>query len=357
MKPARSAPILVPRSIADAPEVKAPDFAAIRRWARGLRDLRGRAPPGPESGSSLYFQRFGDRFGYLFDLSDESLRQIRHHTYHLTGDVYVAYELEADARAWRARHGYDLLVRNLPPDLCLDEPEGGIGFHYPDGRFLSLDVVRFQSIVRTLHRRGEIQRLRGLARPHILDIGCGYGGLAYQMSRILPAATFFLVDVPETLFLTAIYLALLVPAGSLYLYDPNDFGEQLAAGFPDAQFVLLPSHEAQRLKGERIDLAISIESFQEMSRDQVAQYLDLMVACLAGPLYSWNRSHSPRNAELVDFHREIESRLRVRYEADVASESPLRTLLRNAALRTGLLKRTTARSEFRRRELLAWPRP
>ena len=100
---------------------------------------------------SAYWADFCSYFDYMLGLPEESFSKLRIHTYHLTGDNYQIYIFHdpADYRA-KAR----TLVKDIPPQLVLNEPEGGIGFSYPDGRFLSRDIIRYQRSINTLYRHG-----------------------------------------------------------------------------------------------------------------------------------------------------------------------------------------------------------
>jgi hypothetical protein len=55
--------------------------------------------------------------------------------------------------------------------------------------------------VGTLHRQGVLERLASQPHPLTLEIGSGYGGLAFHLHRILGCGTRVLLDLPETLLL------------------------------------------------------------------------------------------------------------------------------------------------------------
>lgn len=106
----------------------------------------------------------------------EAWTKLRLHTYHFTGDNYQPYlwgEPGPLCGVWVRQ------VADLPDILRLSEPVGGIGFAY-EGRLISHDVIRFQHVVGTLHRLGVLERLAAQPHPLTLEIGSGYGGLAYH---------------------------------------------------------------------------------------------------------------------------------------------------------------------------------
>src|SRR6185436_6502532 len=120
-------------------------------------------------------------FSYSLELAAEAWTKLRLHTYHFTGDNYQSYlwgEPGPLCDLWAGQ------VADLPERLWLSEPAGGIGFPYR-GRLISQDILRFQRVVGALHRHFVLERLAGKAHPMTLEIGSGYGGLAYHLHRII----------------------------------------------------------------------------------------------------------------------------------------------------------------------------
>ena len=288
----------------------------IKAKVAAMLDERGALEGGqaPGAGPSRYWSDFCAFFDYLPGLPEESYEKLRLHTYHLTGDNYQRYYF-GDARAFLATGEWEALTAGLPNGFVLNEPEGGIGFRYPDGRFLSLDVLRFQRIVTNLYRHGILSRLTGVQgrRPRVLEIGGGYGGLAHHLQRVCGGRlSYFGVDLPETLLFSASYLALQNPGKKLYLYDHGDFEGRVRSGALDAyDFVLLPNYALEGLGKTSFDLVLNLASFQEMTADQVAWYLDFIQAHCQGMLYSWNKDHEPRNRELGSLSQALRERFEV----------------------------------------------
>jgi hypothetical protein len=172
---------------------------------------------------------------------------------------------------------------------------GGIGFAY-EGRLISHDIIRFQHVIGTLHRQGVLERLAGQPHPFTLEIGSGYGGLAYHLHRIVGRGTRVLLDLPETLLFAANYLTLHRPDARMYLYSSADAATALAK--PQAyDFILLPNFCLDRLKSWQFDLALNVESMQEMRAAQVNEYLAFL-ARTSRLFYSWNQEANPANREL-----------------------------------------------------------
>jgi SAM-dependent methyltransferase len=266
--------------------------------------------------ASKYWTHFCAKFDYVFGMDEESFAKLRLHTYHLTGDNYQLYYF-GNPNAWIPIKDIEEVTRGLPPSCVLNEPEGGIGHRYPDGRFLSGDVLRYQQVVTTLFRQGILRTLWDGRdhRPQVLEIGTGYGGLAHHLSRVLAegarGSTYFMVDLPETLVFAASYLTLLNPEKKIYLYDQKDFDSRLSSGGLAAyDFVLLPNYKLEALNRESFDLCVNVASLQEMTDAQVETYLDFIRATCSGVFYSWNQDCQPMNKELSN----LSDLLRVRFD-------------------------------------------
>lgn len=249
---------------------------------------------------SNYWSDFCSYFDYMLDLSEESLSRIRLHTYHLTGDNYLKYYFHAPENFMKTS-GLNNLTNELPSEYVLNEPEGGIGFHLENGRFVSLDIVRYQRAVSTLYRYGILSELvkDNGRRNLMLEIGSGYGGMAHHLSKICGNTTYILVDLPETLLFAASYLAVLNPHKKMYMYHENDYETILQPGAIESwDFVFIPNYRIEALVRLRYDLVINMASFQEMRAVQVEANLDFIRETCRGTFYSFNKDHQPRNMEL-----------------------------------------------------------
>lgn len=286
----------------------------VKRKVKAMLDERRAQSNGNRSifSPSEYWADFCSFFDYMLGLSEESFAKLRLHTYHLTGDNYQAYYL-GDAEHFRTALGVDALTEGIPAKYILNEPEGGIGFRFPGGRFVSGDILRFQRAVNALFKSGVFSELENNGRRNVvLEIGAGYGGLAHHLSAILGNATAVIVDLPETLLYSASYLSLLNPTKRIYFYEPENFEEFIHSDAVNStDFILLPNYKLDRLRHLRFDLAVNVASFQEMRTGQVQTYLDFIRETCRGVLYSCNQDRQPRNLELTN----LSELLRERFEA------------------------------------------
>lgn len=111
------------------------------------------------------------------------------------------------------------------------------------------------------------------AAPAVLEIGGGTGTLAVLLSLRLKPRLYTIVDLPEMMLHSSRTVRHMLPD------MPIHFAHRMPAGplkLPERGFFFVPHVDAHRLPSAAFDLALNIDSFQEMSRDQVWGYLDLV---------------------------------------------------------------------------------
>ncbi|MGH8641491.1 MAG: putative sugar O-methyltransferase, partial [Burkholderiales bacterium] len=127
---------------------------------------------------------------------------------------------------------YRELSRHVPDVLRVSPPNrfGEAGWIF-DGRIVNYDTYACLERVALLNAAGLLQRLSSGASgriPRILEIGGGYGGLAYHLKTLLPRARYIAVDLPESLLFAALYLTTLFPDESNVLVtSPEMIGRDL----------------------------------------------------------------------------------------------------------------------------------
>lgn len=240
-----------------------------------------------------------EKFQYMLTLEEKYYAQLRTHAYHLDGDSYLRYNSDTyrktDEMEWRR------IVNKIPESYIEGAPRCAGEFGHEIDQFLvSKNTIRFYAIIKTLQEKGLISSLRSSDAPLILEIGAGYGGLAYHLSRIVRRAQYIIVDLPETLLFAASYLTMACPESSLYLFDPKDIRAASATNFAGYDFVLLPNYALRYLNSFRFHLAINVGSFQEMNCAQLETYLDFLESRLRGVLYSQNQDSPTRNTSPVN---------------------------------------------------------
>ena len=129
-------------------------------------------------------------------------------------------------------------------------------FEYPGWPPVSRDLLDSINELYFLDRQlGLLQRADGPST--VLDIGAGYGRLAHRAVEAVPALHYLCTDaVPESTFLCEYYL-------------------RFRGCLDRAEVIPLDEIDA-RLPGRRIDLAVNVHSFSEMSQRTIAGWLALL---------------------------------------------------------------------------------
>lgn len=192
------------------------------------------------------------------------------------------------------------LYRELMSPAVLVTPPlvaGEVGFNI-FGCCVNRDGIAYMDRVKLMSEAGIIDRLRRLDRPRILEIGGGYGGLAYFLTRILPRASYVIVDLPSSLMHSGCYLTVAQSTHPVRLSDGT-----AAEVAPEIE--LLTNTMADTLIGRRFDLAINTISFAEMPAEVVRGYVDLIDRTLAddGELFEQNTSIDPEAVGRSNFCR------------------------------------------------------
>jgi hypothetical protein len=247
---------------------------------------------------SAYWREELANFEYMLDASPLVIERLRHHTLHVTGVRPYDYRSGADEKRELLAEKLAVLRELGGDDLLVPEPEllGGFGFAI-DGALFNIDTLKFYEALIALERGGLLAQLRNPSgRPLVIEIGPGWGGFAYQFKTLFPGACYVLVDLPELFLFSAVYLMSAFPQARVAFWnDEQPLEPKLLA---EHDFIFVPHTSFGKISTERIDLAINMVSFQEMTSEQVQAYVDRLVALGCRALYSLNRDRSSYNLEL-----------------------------------------------------------
>jgi hypothetical protein len=167
---------------------------------------------------------------------------------------------------------YARLVEKMPPQLRIRPPPrfGEFGWLI-DGCLASYDTFYYLQRIALFHEGGILDRLADIARtrrPRILEIGGGFGGLAHYLSVLNPGIEYTIVDLPESLAFSSVYLSVLHPNVTIDLVSHGK------APSKDASFRLCPNFLMDETvpNSTRFDLVINTASLNEMAPEQVSFY-------------------------------------------------------------------------------------
>jgi len=261
-------------------------------------------------------------------LSDEQLLFIRAFTGLFTQGTDDGSYQEIHSLAAK----YDQLTQNIPDEYHCGEPVPSklyerFGFYHKNN-LINRDIVRYQRTVTNLYNTGllKFDNNPDSKRKYFYEIGGGYGALAHQVSRIIGSNfTYVIIDLPGSLFLSSIYLRIVNPNKSIYLFDRDDFDrENIDKIMEEHDFVLLPHYILDEIeKFPPIDVAINLLSFPEMKESQLRYYFEFLSKNLDGWLYSENMRINPwhnKNETKGDFYKILSEFFEVIPNFDVSLE-------------------------------------
>ena len=261
-----------------------------------------------------------DGFRALCSKDRRVLNYFRMWTQHFTGYRLFSMELAieksfpdpaevspaADGRYLRIANRPDFYVARyldvcskLPPEMHISPPVrfGEIGWVI-DGKIVTCDTYAYQERIALMFECGAIDQLKVVAAagrtPRILEIGGGFGGLAYHLKKIVPQAHVVIVDIPESLVFAAAYLSLSIPHDRFVYMTGASPTTDLMCDEPGCTFV--PNFMFDRVvdAGFPFDLAINTLSMSEMGPDQVSYYCRGIQKLLApqGGFFEQNQDNS-----------------------------------------------------------------
>lgn len=173
---------------------------------------------------------------------------------------------------------FTALWERIPGYLHLSPPLrfGEVGW-LVRGVLLNLDTVAYWERLVLLYEAGLLDRgcPTGLkAGSRVLEIGGGYGGLAWYLQEAIPNLRYTMVDLPESLIYSATYLNVLHPRATRFL--ANYQFQELVEG------------------QEQFDLIINTLSMSEMTEAQVRVYCEGIPNLLAsgGVFFEQNQDNT-----------------------------------------------------------------
>jgi len=194
---------------------------------------------------------------------------------------------------------YIAIAQCVPTEVIARPPRilGEIGWNI-DGSPVNHDAYAYQERLNLLYEAGVIdwlrKRVEDSGNVSILEIGAGYGGLAYYLKHIIPQTNYYICDIPEALLFCTLYLALACPEYGYTIYDGTDKSVLHESRFG---FKFIPNFMFDDLLAAniRIDLAINTLSFSEMSERQVRYYAQNLSYMLGdtGILFEQNTDNRP----------------------------------------------------------------
>jgi len=135
-----------------------------------------------------------------------------------------------------------------------------------NGICVNRDVNALQERIYFMNAMGVFNNLTEINLPVIVEIGGGYGGLAYHLTSFFPNAIYIIIDLHASLVYSICYLTLTTENKKLSITkDIQDEYESSTIAFLGPEVI-------HSILKQKIDLAINTLSFAEMSKDVVSNY-------------------------------------------------------------------------------------
>ena len=293
----------------------------------GVRDTvleilaAGRRTPsaGPATPSAYWTEELGN-IDYMIDATPVILAKLRHHAFHITGLRPYDYRIATDEKAALFEQRLRTLMAMGGDELVVPEHPALGGFGYTvDGKLFNLDGLKYLEVLVGMKRAGVLDAFRRVKGRRVAwEIGGGWGGFAYQFTRVFPDTTYVITDLPELFLFSATYLQTVVPGARTLIIGPST-PDDARRNWRDYDFVFVPNTLAASLPWFAPHLLVNIASFQEMTAAQVTSYVELAARGRCPWLYSLNRERSRYNDELGS----VSELLGAHY--DLTDVSPLET--------------------------------
>lgn len=113
----------------------------------------------------------------------------------------------------------------------------------------------------------------------VLELGGGFGGLAYYLVRDHPQVTYVDFDLPEGVALASYYLMRCLPNVPIRLYGEAELSAEVLA---TPGFVIMPSFEIMNMPSKSAAVAFNSYSLAEMSPAAISVYLDQITRITGG---------------------------------------------------------------------------
>lgn len=172
----------------------------------------------------------------------------------------------------------------------LEEPDLGHPYRVRHrGRLVSEDSCN--SALEYLSIRAGIPMPPG----RVIELGSGYGRLAWMFLRLLPGVRYILVDIPPGLAIAQRYLSELFPDRRIFGFRHFERHAEAADELASADIAFLTPNQLGLLEPLGADLFVNISSLHEMRHEQIEHYFELIDVHCTGFFYTkqWLRSVNP----------------------------------------------------------------
>lgn len=138
----------------------------------------------------------------------------------------------------------------------------------------------------------------------VVELGAGYGRLAYVFLKALPRCNYTIVDIPAALFVSQEYLSHVFKGEKIFHFRPFTSFDQVKEEFESCRIRFISANQIKLLPAKYADMFLNISSLHEMTLKQISNYLGEVDRLCHGVFYSkqWRRSISTINGFVITEH-------------------------------------------------------
>ena len=144
-------------------------------------------------------------------------------------------------------------------------------FGNQNGALIDKNFVVIGSFFNDIYSKIIAKYLDENKKNFIVDLGAGYGKLAYYILNKTKTSNFIDLDLPETLVLASYYLAKSFPNKKTFFYGEEKFDADLIKKF---YLIFLPNWEFKNLKDNSINITINRNSLGEMEPKSAINFIN-----------------------------------------------------------------------------------
>lgn len=191
----------------------------------------------------------------------------------------------------------------LPEELRVSPPRkfGEIGWLFR-GAILNHDAYDYQSVLSLMYENGLIEILNDRLAKNgclkIVEIGGGYGALAYYLTRIFDGKVrYAIIDIPESLAFSSVYYSTVLPEmDAEMICDDTGFG---LPRMPGVTFVPNIFYKHNNADDGPVDLCINTLSLAEMTVVQVEDYCASVAGFIGDSGLFFEQNHQENDVGLA----------------------------------------------------------
>lgn len=132
------------------------------------------------------------------------------------------------------------------------------------------------------------------SQRRVAEIGAGSGRLAHVFTAKLQGQ-YVIFDIPPALYVSQWYLSQLFPNKKIFEFRPFDDFSMIEAELASSDIAFFTANQITKFPDKYFNVILSISTLPEMTREQVALYIDLFQQKSAGYIYlkQWKSWKNP----------------------------------------------------------------